>query len=469
MKYSAAVAALALAIVSPFADGFASSKSAFTPRASFTHHPTSSSSSSSSSSYAHTTTTRTLKLNMLLQSSGGMLELEDWLEVDPNNNSGISKTVRKSPHLWKLASYAAIPAASAALLVAAPVVTLPAAMATGVVAGFLGRNKMTCVSSDAAKPAIAATLVEFGLADPDLTAEKVQDLREQFSVHPDDFRAQCAEVYRKYFLGMVKFDCKPQSSELTELENLKQVLQLDNLAIGEAHMLAASEWFRSACLFKTEEDLEDEESIERQTMNKILYLTERALKQNGETEGAFLYEMTRSAKVFNLTYYEALERVEEVVEPFYERALKSARNKLGTDQVSAAMLERARATLGVSPQMGFDLHESALNDEVRSLLGGSDGGGDAAVDPKTATFPPGTLERVRFSMRFAFCLVPFFHTIAYCHCSIEASLTHPFLVSHPKLNSSNNCVTFLAWLQKMWNTRSHPQPCHSSGRLPWTP
>ena len=253
------------------------------------------------------------------------------------------------------------------------------------------------VSTEAAKPAIAACLIENGLQDPKYTAQKMTALREQYDVHPDDFRALCGEVYRKYLVGMVKFDSKPRTSELTELEQLKEALLLDNLAVGEAHMLAASDWFRSACLFKTEEDLEDEDSVERQTMNKILYLTERALRQNGETEGAFLYELTRTAKVFNLTYYEALERVEEVVEPFYERALKSARNKLGTDQVSATMLERARATLGVSPQMGFDLHESALNDEVRSLLGDAsndDESGPSTFDPKTAKFPEGTMERV---------------------------------------------------------------------------
>lgn len=422
MIYSAAVAALAMAIASPQADGFSS---AFIPRPSFavSKRPV----PATSFNTRTTTTTTTL---MLLQSSGGMLELEDWLEADPTINNSVSKTVRKSPHLWKLASYAAIPAASAALGLAAAPAVLPAAVATGMVAGFLGRNKMTTVSANAAQPAIAACLVECGLMNGGgggATADKIQEIRQQFSVHPDDFRAQCQQVYRKYLLGMVKFDCKPQSSELTELEQLKQVLQLDNLAIGEAHMQAASDWFRAACLFKTAEDLEDEESVERQTLNKILYLTERALKQNGETEGAFLYEMTRTAKVFNLTYYEALERVEEVVEPFYERALQSARNKLGTDQVSAAMLERARATLGVSPQMGFDLHESALNDEVRSLLGGGASdvqqGGDV-VDPKTAKFPEGTLERVRLlDFMLGLCVLCLFPNHVSSHCLIE----HPTL------------------------------------------
>ena len=331
---------------------------------------------------------------MLVQSSGGMLELEEWLESAPEN-SGVSKTVRKSPKLWKMATYAAIPASAVLGFAGVPstklAVSAVGAVATSV-AGFIGRNKMTSVSSLAAKPAIAACLIENGIDEPAVTAALLAELREEFAVEPEDFRALCGDTYRKYLIGMVKFDSKPRSSELTELENLKEALCLDNLAVGEAHMMASSDWFREACLFKTEEDLEDEDSPERLTMNKILYLTERALRQNAETDGAFLYEMTRTAKVFNMTYYEALERVEEVVEPFYERALKSARGKLGTDQVSATMLERARATLGVNPQMGFDLHESALNDEVRSLLG--DVEGEDPIDERTAKFPEGTMERV---------------------------------------------------------------------------
>lgn len=317
------------------------------------------------------------------------MELEELLDAD----TGVTKTVRKSPLLWKIAKYAAIPASAALGYGMVPSSKVAAnaagAVATGV-AGFIGRNKMSDVAGEAAKPAIASVLIENGIADPKDTASKLMELRDELSVHPDDFKAQCGDVYRKYLVGMVKFDNKPGSSELTELENLKEALLLDNLAVGEAHMMAAQDWFRETCLFISEEDLEDEDSQERQAMNKILYLTERALKQNGETDGAFLYEMTRTAKVFNMTYYEALERVEEVVEPFYERALKSSRGKLGTDQVSAEMLERARQTLGVDNVMGYDLHEAALNEEVRSLIGAD----EADYDPMTAKFPEGTEERV---------------------------------------------------------------------------
>lgn len=383
MKYSSAAVALVLASNYWQAGAFGtlptSSRSSFVPKASFGIAPAPQRMSGAGS------------VSMLVQSSGGMLELEELLDAD----TGVTKTVRKSPLLWKIASYAAIPASAALGFGMVPSTKMAAnaagAVATGV-AGFIGRNKMTDLAGSAAKPAIAECVIEYGIGEPAETAEKLEVLREEFSVHPDDFKSLCGDVYRKYLVGMVKFDNQPRSSELTELENLKAALSLDNLAVGEAHMSAAQDWYRETCLFITEEDLEDEDSAERQAMNKILYLTERALRQNGETEGAFLYEMTRTAKVFNMTYYEALERVEEVVEPFYERALKSARGKLGTDKVSANMLERARATLGVNDRMGFDLHESALNDEVRSLIEGDDG----EIDPKTAKFPEGTAERVSF-------------------------------------------------------------------------
>jgi Chloroplast envelope transporter len=343
-----------------------------------------------------------------------MLELEDWLETSPDHNTPLSKTVRKSPQVWKLASYVAIPASAALGYAGIPspkvAVSAMGALATGMV-GWVGRNKMTNVlsSSVAARPAIVAKLIECGLSNPSQTAKQIQSIRKEYHVHPEDFGALCTDVYKKYFLGMIKFDTQPRTSELTELENLKEALMLDNIAVGEAHMLAASDWFREACLFKTQDEWDDEDSSERKTIHKILYLTERALRQNQETDGAFLYEMTRTAQVFNITYYDALERIEDVAEAFYERALWNVRQKvLDTDQVSASTLERARLTLGVTPQMGFDLHEAALHEEVQSLLKGTttsrqpnynnedDDEDDVILDPKTATFPEGTLERVSF-------------------------------------------------------------------------
>ena len=142
----------------------------------------------------------------------------------------------------------------------------------------------------------------------------------------------CTEVYKRYILGMVKYQVTPKTSELKELDQLKTVLGMDELAVGEALASAAAEWYRTTCLFTPAEDLEDPEHPDRMAMDKLLFLAERAL--SGETEQAFTYEMTSVAKALDLTLQEAVERVAEVVEPFYLRALKSTRSKLGTAQVS---------------------------------------------------------------------------------------------------------------------------------------
>jgi len=330
-------------------------------------------------------------MSMLVQASGGMMELDELLEAD----KGLTKKVREKPMLWKIARAATVPA-SIALgfgLVPSPKIAVHAAGAvvTGI-GGIIGRNRITDIGGDVAKPSIAECLVENGISEPLATAAKLEALREELSVHPDDFSSMCEEIYRKYLVGMVKYDHMPQSGELKELENLKDALSMDNLAVGEAHMLAAQDWYRSMFQFIAEDELDDEDSTERKSLNKFLYLTERALKQNDESEEAFLYEMTRTAKVFNMTYYEALDRVEEVVEPFYERALKSSRQKLGTNQVSSDVLQRARNSLGIQERIAFDLHESALNDEVRSLLGYNENG--ELEDPNTAKYPEGAIERL---------------------------------------------------------------------------
>merc|ERR1719343_593931 len=79
--------------------------------------------------------------------------------------------------------------------------------------------------------------------------------------------------------------------------------------------------------------------------------------------------MARVAKAMKLSLLVAMDRVAEVQEPFYARALVSTRAKLGSGKVSEAMLERARQTLGIDDQTAFDMHIACFNDEVREQLG----------------------------------------------------------------------------------------------------
>jgi len=303
--------------------------------------------------------------------SGGMEELQELTEN--KTGSALEKQVQKSPSFWKMAGYASIPVSAALGFGIVPSRRLAAhaagALVTGV-AGAIGKSKLDSVTESAALPAIAQTIVDHGIEDPKTTNGYIKSLKELHGIVDDDnFEAMCADVYSKYLLGMIKFNPMPKSSEPKELGKLKTALGLSNLLVGEAHAAAADEWYRMTCLFTPEEDLEDPIHPDRQAMDKFLFLTERALKQGNETNEAFQFEMARVAKSMKLSLLIAMDRVAEVQEPFYARALVSTRAKLGSGKVSEAMLERARQTLGISDETAFDMHVACFNDEVREQLG----------------------------------------------------------------------------------------------------
>ena len=345
--------------------------------------------------------------------SGGIEELQEFTEN--KNLSGLEKQVRKSPSFWKLAGYASVPVSAALGFSLVPSRRLAAhaagAIVTGV-AGAIGKSKLDSVSGSAAPTAIAQAIIDHGVEDPSTTAGYVREVQDLFGITDDEeFESMCADVYSKYLLGMVKFSPMAKTSEPKELENLKTALNLSNLQVGEAHAATAAEWYRQTCLFTPEEDLDDPDHPDRHAMDKLLFLTERTLKKGEETEEAFKFEMTRVARAMKLTFNEALDRVSEVQEPFYARALKSTRSKLGSNQVSGAMLERARMTLGIDDETAFDMHVSAFNEEVRELLGlkSADGDEEIEVDISVAKFGDGAQERVSvFNLFFEQNLLFFF-------------------------------------------------------------
>lgn len=319
----------------------------------------------------------------------------------------IEKQVRKSPSFWKLAGYASIPVSAALGFGLVPSRRLAAhaagAIVTGV-AGAIGKSRLDAYTESAALPAIAQVIIDNGIEDPATTNGYIKEIKELYGViDEDDFQAMCAEVYSKYLLGMVKYNPMPKSSEPKELDKLKIALGLDNLLVGEAHASAAQEWFRTTCYYTPEEDLLDPDHPDRQAMDKFLFLTERALKQGNETNEAFKFEMTRVAKAMKLSLTTAMDRVSEVQEPFYKRALRSTRAKLGSNQVSEAMLERARKTLGIDEETAYDMHVASFNDEVREQLGfkahedsDDDDDGVEEIDLSKAKFSDDSKHRVSY-------------------------------------------------------------------------
>jgi len=326
--------------------------------------------------------------------SGGMEELQEY--TDNKNVPVLEKQIRKSPSFWKVAGYATVPVSAVLGFGLVPSRRLAAhaagALVTGV-AGAIGKSKLDSVSELAAPPAIAQAILDHGLDDPLTTAGYVKEVQTVFGIVDDvEFECMCSDVYSRYFLGMVKLNPIAKTSESKELTKLRQALSLPNLQVGEAHGAAAAEWYRQTCLFTPEEDLDDPDHPDRQAMDKLLFLTERALTQGGETPEAFQFEMTRVATAIKLTLQEVMERVADVQEPFYARALKSTRTKLGTNSVSGSTLERARETLGIDEDTAFDMHIAAFNEEVKELLGLSED--EEVEDMSFAKFAEGSQERL---------------------------------------------------------------------------
>lgn len=324
-----------------------------------------------------------------------------------NESQGKTAAVfRKSPSFWKMAGYASIPISAALGFGLVPSRRIAAhavgAVATGI-AGAVGKSRLDAALVDScSKPAIAEALLEAVdggyLKNPTETAVQVKGVQEEYGILDEDFDILCTDIYTQFLVGMVKYQPLTKTSELKELEAIKTALSLTNLQVGEAHATAALDLYRSIEQTTPEEELEEEGHPDRMAMDKYLFLTERSLRQGGETDQAFVFEFTRVAKAMKLSYAEALERVAEIVEPFYARALKSTREKLHTDQVSSSMLERARTTLGVDDATAKDLHITCLNEEVRSLLGKDaelvEDSEEGSVDLSALKFDDGAVDRL---------------------------------------------------------------------------
>ena len=323
-------------------------------------------------------------LSMLADASGGIEELKQLTK----EGDKLVQSARKSPQLFQVGGLAAVPAAAilgAATLSGVGPIAAGAVGAVGASAGLIGKNRLDASVEAAAKPAIAQAIVDLGIDSSEISS-KIANIASTYKVPEEDFAEMKQDVYMRYMIGMVKTPIT-QTKEMKELTNLRNALDMDNLAVGEAHAVAAKEFYRQTSLFTPLEDLEDPDHPDRMSIDKFLFLSERAFRQGGETEEAFKYEMSRVAKAFNISLTEAMDRVAEVAEPFYQKALDSTRAKLESDAVSADMLLRARNSLGIDDLTAQDMHLSAFETEVKSLLKGKD-------DPATAKFVAGAADRV---------------------------------------------------------------------------
>lgn len=344
----------------------------------------SSSSSSVVSSFSTTSTTTSLSL----ASGGGPEALRDYVATLSNSpaSSRLSAIV-KNPKLAKLAGAAALPLSYLAGAAMTPsrrlAVRAVGGMIAAATAGGVGRSAAEEGARRSCPAAVASKLLELGVDDPD-ARDAIAGLGDDHGVDGEDFDDVRSSVYAVYLAGMAK-EPMAKTSELKELRSLRAALGLDNMQVGRAHADAASSFYRDVTRFTSSDELEDEGHPDRVSLDKLLFLTERALRMGGETDEAFTFEYSRVSRALGgLSIGEGLERAKGVAKPFYERALASARAKIGGGSVDSDMLTRARTTLGIDDVEAREMHIDAFAREVRVRLGLPEEEDDGDSDPSSS-------------------------------------------------------------------------------------
>ena len=77
------------------------------------------------------------------------------------------------------------------------------------------------------------------------------------------------------YLGALLRTPDAKTAELNELRSLRGILSLDEEAVGDAHYEAGLALFNEQIQWASAEELEDPEGIERHTLDKLLFLSDR--------------------------------------------------------------------------------------------------------------------------------------------------------------------------------------------------
>ncbi|KAL7533976.1 hypothetical protein ACHAXR_009678 [Thalassiosira sp. AJA248-18] len=306
-----------------------------------------------------------------LAGGGGPEALTDYITSLASTESKLTSKIQ-NPKLIKLAGAAALPLSYVVGAAMTPSRRLAARAVGGVIAavtaGGVGKSAVEEDVRRSCPIAIAKRLSELGV-DGDNISDGIARLQEDYGVDDEDFDDMKTQVYAVYLNGMAK-NPLAKTAELKELSHLKAALDLDNLQVGQAHADGATAFYRDVIRFTSLDELDDEDHPDRVSLDKLLFLSERAFKQGGETDEAFTFEFSRVAKALGgLSIEEALDRAKDVAKPFYERALASTRSKLNSGAVSSDMLNRARTTLGIDDLEAKDMHIESFGKEVRVQLG----------------------------------------------------------------------------------------------------
>lgn len=303
-----------------------------------------------------------------LAPGGGPEQLQAYIQL----TESMSKTNKvKNPKLAKLAGVAALPLSYIVGAAITPTRYLAAKAVVGAVAaataGGVGKSAVEEDVRNACPSAIAERLLELGV-DGANVADGIECLKDDYGVEEDDFAAMKIDVYAQYLMGMAK-NPLTKTAELKELKQLREALRLNNSQVGQAHADSARYLDMEISKTTSRWELNDVDHPDRKSIDKMLWLSERAFVQGRETEEAKTFELSRVMNFLYVPTDQGVARIRSVSNPFYERALKSTREKLETGVVSSEMLEKARNTLGITDDDARDMSVEAFDEEVRIQLG----------------------------------------------------------------------------------------------------
>jgi hypothetical protein len=100
-------------------------------------------------------------------------------------------------------------------------------------------------------------------------------------IHVEDFAGMQMWVYAVYLVRMLK-EPMVKLGEVKELRSLQSVLGLDNMQDRRAH---ATAFYHDVMQFTSVDELDNKGHPDRLSLNKLLFLTERALCMGGNWQG----------------------------------------------------------------------------------------------------------------------------------------------------------------------------------------
>jgi len=272
-----------------------------------------------------------------------------------------TKTMKMMPPpLAKGAMAGLVAVTGAAGFVLTPSRRIPVNLIGGALTGAVGnvaRKRVSAERQKAAIPAVAALLSE-GL--PKVSQETLAAIASEYDVPKKEFQSQLAELYLTFLNACLNLPAV-ETSELSDLLRLQQLLKLSSAQVGAQIYSAARQLYSRHRAYLEDKDMNDSKRL----LTKFVFLAERLLSEDPSPEG-YKYESLRLQKLFSLSPPEWRLAAEEAAVPFYQKALQSA--VMEAKPVTAQQLEAVRSSLGITEGCAEGMHAEVFAKSAAAML-----------------------------------------------------------------------------------------------------